>query len=873
LGIDASDAETVIFQLSDVVQQHTPSKRKYDLQVPLFRKQIWRNIYDAVGDMDSESLALLISLVARSAYLDTLSSDAFNPKSLPAALRGDIAHIIVAVNAGLQAMRVGFLATVTQYTNATSSTDKVVQSLIHRPDMAKHLLALLLSPVKDLQMASQIFLGQAYDVDLRSDCLRAIIKDIPALALDGIATAVSNFNDCAPLFPDACSIAKSLVRCMTDVIEVLTNGRDGLLFDEHFGGVSEMVRSEARLPKLWRLMCGAITTIFRRTPTWSKVNEPEDMVDWMRDALIFARDLVAQRRTFEAAALFVPQQSRPAMASPRKPSHIGYDMLNDLQPVLKESIRWLRLTDMELLHQSSHLVQTLMDCFREAEVTPSQDSLAKLEKVLDASRRKSIPANQQTKLSETHLSELASALSFFNKNDNDDVDDIHIIEEPMLPVNLRAVPTHKSSHTPHNGLRQRKLDGFMVVPSKSSGGASRSLISKPSIETSSGKSVPQSEGRSRQGMNVESSVGSRSIQRADLSSKLSHKERTLKGESISTKLGVSHSSSSSSSSSGSDEEDGPRGLASLGKLQKSPHSKKPAQRRTIRLMNTEFTGRNAALDRIRKREEAHRAALRMKPDLRPLHRIILSWNYDHDGLEPPVLGGGPPYVPVKDQFTSDREYQEIFEPLLTLECWNQLIKSKEEVVPETHTCRINSRQYIDDWLELDVSVVGRPPERWWLAETDIVLLRKFGGQDSILAKVHSSARMWAEIQVTLRILITAKAVDPGLYVSTQWRLTKVFRYVSTLYASNFTNFMACSLSTIAREYAALKALPYYDFYPEIMRPRLAGVPQLPASQVEQAMKVYHVNKPQAIAILGSMQTDGFSLVQGYLNLYSVSCIY
>jgi hypothetical protein len=151
LGIDASDAETVIFQLSDVVQQHTPSKRKYDLQVPLFRKQIWRNIYDAVGDMDSESLALLISLVARSAYLDTLSSDAFNPKSLPAALRGDIAHIIVAVNAGLQAMRVGFLATVTQYTNATSSTDKVVQSLIHRPDMAKHLLALLLSPLKDLQ--------------------------------------------------------------------------------------------------------------------------------------------------------------------------------------------------------------------------------------------------------------------------------------------------------------------------------------------------------------------------------------------------------------------------------------------------------------------------------------------------------------------------------------------------------------------------------------------------------------------------------------------------------------------------------------------------------------------------------------------------
>lgn len=75
--------------------------------------------------------------------------------------------------------------------------------------------------------------------------------------------------------------------------------------------------------------------------------------------------------------------------------------------------------------------------------------------------------------------------------------------------------------------------------------------------------------------------------------------------------------------------------------------------------------------------------------------------------------------------------------------------------------------------------------------------------------------------------------------------------------------MTFSLSTIAREYAALKALPYYDLYAEIMRPQLAGVPYLPAVQVEQAMKAYHVNEPQAIAILGSMRTDGFSLVQGY----------
>ena len=79
--------------------------------------------------------------------------------------------------------------------------------------------------------------------------------------------------------------------------------------------------------------------------------------------------------------------------------------------------------------------------------------------------------------------------------------------------------------------------------------------------------------------------------------------------------------------------------------------------------------------------------------------------------------------------------------------------------------------------------------------------------------------------------------------------------------------MFLSLSTITREYAALKALPYYDFYAEIMRPQPAEIPHLPAPQIEQAMKAYQVNEPQATAILGSMRNEGFSLIQGYTQFY------
>jgi ATP-dependent RNA/DNA helicase, senataxin len=871
LGFDASHVEAIIFQISDVVQQQTSSsgdKRKHDLKEPILRTQIWKKMYETIGGNDSEGLTLLISLVARSAHLDTLSSDAFNPAGLPTEIRKNIASIIVAVNAGLHSIRAGFLDAITQYTNATSSTAPVVRSLLCRQDMAKHVLALLLSPVEELQMASQILLGQAFDVDLRSDCLRAMLKDLPVPTLNGIATAVSTFNDCAPLFPDACNIAKSLVRCMTDVIEVLTNGRDGLLFDGQFVGVSEGDRPQMRLPKLWRLMCGAITIIFRRTPTWSKVNEPDAMIDWMRDALIFARDLVAQRRTFEAAVLLLSQQSETTMASPRKPSQIGHNMLNDLQPVLTESIRWLRLTDMELLHQSSNLVQTLMDCFRETGVRPSQDSLAKLEKFLDTSRRKSIPQNLQTRLSETHLSELATALSFFSQEDDDD--EIQYIGESKPSFSHGSTLARaENSRIQDSKLRQRKMDDFMATTSKPPGKTPSSLGLKPFVEIrravkpATHPNSLMAQVRSQVAAQGKATVagGSRLVHKPEASSKFSHGRPTLKDETRSTKPGISQSSSSASSA--SEDEAGGGGLASLGKLQKSPLVKKPAHRRTVKLMDTHFTGRNSALDRIHKREEAQRAALRMKPDLQPLHHAILSWNYDHEGPEPQMLGDRSSYMTVMDQFESDQEYQRTFEPLLILECWSQLIKSKEEAVPETLTCKVTSRQYMDKWLDLDVSVTDRPPDRWRLAETDIVLLRESGSKNSTLAKVQSSNSNPFQIQATLRCLVNFNAADPGLSINTQLRLTKVFRSVLPLY-SRACNDIALSLSTIAREYAALKALPYYDFHHQVMRPRPADIPQLPAAQIEQAMKAYQVNEPQAIAILGSMRTDGFSLVQGYI---------
>jgi senataxin len=58
------------------------------------------------------------------------------------------------------------------------------------------------------------------------------------------------------------------------------------------------------------------------------------------------------------------------------------------------------------------------------------------------------------------------------------------------------------------------------------------------------------------------------------------------------------------------------------------------------------------------------------------------------------------------------------------------------------------------------------------------------------------------------------------------------------------------------------ALPYYDLYERILRPKPPPTPAMNPKDVKQTMATYSVNEPQAVAILASLQTEGFALIQG-----------
>lgn len=86
---------------------------------------------------------------------------------------------------------------------------------------------------------------------------------------------------------------------------------------------------------------------------------------------------------------------------------------------------------------------------------------------------------------------------------------------------------------------------------------------------------------------------------------------------------------------------------------------------------------------------------------------------------------------------------------------------------------------MDNWVDLEISIAESLPMKWYLSETDIVLLRPSdGGSGSVLAKITSAKKSPDALLATLRCsLLTERLrnVGQGLLIRSAWRLSRVFR--------------------------------------------------------------------------------------------------
>ena len=779
MAVDVDQVANTIVKLTEMEPTITPETvMSFN---PPTHLPIWKKVYANMQTKDAGGLSLMICLAARSSRIDHLvkkvvASRIWNHyksqnRAPPTEVLYNVDLVVNTVNNSLDAFRDGLLPAVVGVVEDNAAN--WLLAALREKDMVKELICMMCSPIENVHVAAQTVVGQAFDVDGRPDCFRVLFSKMPGPSFRGLRDYVEKFNLYAVNTIEACSASKALVRCLTDVLEVLGNSPDGLLKDERYvkKNCEASTSFKKDLSKLWVAMTVSISVIFRRTPRWAIHFENKAMLEWMRDALIFARDLLAHRGSFEVALLIASGQD-PSLATSRKLSSVGKEIVNDLQDVLLALQNWLRLTDEELLYQAFTLLKAMLQCFRETGVRPSDEALTKLRVFVDANRSQA--GRRISILNQASLSELEIALADF---EDDEVQIISVSKKPAQVVHKEESPEvvvvpkpNKPVEDLQKGFPKHLKQTKLNLRSKESLALSSTIkkLGKPTDNVI--VEIPLSP--------VKHNFGSRAKFEGSTSAKAAPKSRPV------------HTDTETSGSSDSDDyEGGEKGLGMLTALQKSPVKKKvkpPVERRPERRQmqiiddpKLQRGVRNAMQERHRQQDEARRNAMRLKPDITGLHRMILSWDYNHKGPEPPYKGRRPQFLRVPDLFMNHGEYSKIFEPLLMLECWAQLIKSKEEPTLEVYDCTITSRQFVDDWLDLELLLVEGPKKDVRLTpEIDIILLKQAAGDKCIMGKVLAFKNTsHLGLHLSVRCSVRSHESDPGLSMNSRWRLSLVFRSV------------------------------------------------------------------------------------------------
>ncbi|KXN93410.1 hypothetical protein AN958_00334, partial [Leucoagaricus sp. SymC.cos] len=802
------------------------------------RTSLWSKTYQSIHHQDPDGFCTILQLASEASHIDTLNKSTFSPILSLVDVGEAYANggaVITAVNTCLTLMRTGFLDGVQNVVDYSTSQ---LSDVLKRPKIGKAVMLLLLSPVDDFHTTAKTLIGQAFDVDGRLECIRTLLETLPDPAIEGLLDFLNKFCAYAPSVPEACSLSKSLVRCFTDVIDALCSKPNGLLRNPQFLRCNDSHGPASRMMELWMLMSQSIAVIFKRTPSWSIYFDSIEMIEWMRDALIFGRDMLAQWQVVEGAAITFYQQQRKqnpekSNASLKSLSEIRQKMISCFQDVLTELTRWLRLTDEELLHQSFSLLQSLLGLFRKAEIRPCDTALQKLTRYVDSARKD--VDQTRSRLDSSRISSLEDALSIFN----DDDDEIQIISEKTTSKAPAIIKKEKKTIDKATTSRHQ-----LLITEKSQQDARLGSLDRAEVKsTTSNFFTEKDQEKLQKDVAPVPTFKKQEKLAPGYRSTLKPKPKEGYKNEAASSVQPDHSSDSDSDSSESETEAPTGGLTSLAKkFAKSPKIKKPVERRQIKTMEMS-SAEKVVMARIHQREEAHKARMRMRPDVSGLHRVLLSWNYDHDDSMPPGFDSKI-LRQVPNDFKHHNDFHQVFEPLLLLECWTQIVQAKDEI-PEVCECKLSGKQYVDDWLEIDITFETTLRKDFYLAETDIVLLRQPQTSKSILAKTRGFTTNYQGAQASLRCYLGNGVEDPGLHIGTSWKMSKVF-----------------SLSTLHREYAALKSLPYYDYGETILRPKLRRVAPPERSEVQKTMSDFKINEPQAVAILSGMKTEGFTLIQG-----------
>ncbi|KAI8461259.1 SEN1 N terminal-domain-containing protein [Phakopsora pachyrhizi] len=874
-----------------------------------YTKTLWNHLYKISNNFSTSNpfLVKACSLLTRS-LSPTSHIDHLTPKPWRLAVSIDDSSVqsmnslIEGLNEAMTTIRAPLVDTILDLADSNWGST-LIDNLLGGASVMQSLVVLIFSPNDGIHSSSLALIRQWSDSTSRLDCFQTVLSKSPKASFEGILVSLKNAELYCKILPDAMGLARRFVRCMTDVLDVLCSPPSGLLRDRTFVQCLE----SSVVEQFWSLTCSAVSKIFQRTPHWSQFYQTPVMIDWMRDALIFAEKLVEQFQTFEMVAK--ERKNLEKLQQSADPPDTQCEMVDSFTMLTESILSWLRLTEPDLLDGSTRVLVKMLEKLAKFKRPLSTMVVEKLESYLRSDRKANLENIKQkfgVILTDQQCAYIKNALAShpdladrfgsveieleeveFSLDNSSNVISPDV-EEPALAISSKKnwsdiFPALKSND--HSSVAEKsatsssnqappktsssKLRLDLTHQQSKSNSNSRQPIRKSKAGPSSGgilDSMRRDFRASRPVSSHKARVLSKPAQRPPNSSVPPISTSSSSASKVPSALNTSSSASSSTngpyygalnpSDDDSEGEQAPiSGLAALAGAQKSMNftsRRAPEAARKIKVYNDPALEQQQKLMKARKEREQQLKLekLRMTPDFTMLHRHILQWDYNHTGQTPPNMGHFEHLPPAFKDF---EHYLVCLEPLLMSECWQQISKAKEAVTGGEKTfvpCEIVGRTTVDSFIEIYVSIKhGQLPDRQFFGESDLALLETtdHGVVRQTMAKVISLQRKAEcfELNLKLNLGCDRQGFSNLLIPKTKWQVTHL-----------------CSLSTTQREWAALRSLPYLTLADDILDAKLTPPVAASAEQLSKVMKYQQVNEPQGRAIISSLATPGFSLIQG-----------
>lgn len=697
----------------------------------------------------------------------------------------------------------------------------LLQALFGQQPAASAIVSLMFSSTEDTRNSAIELLKVISGEEERRGALQHILKAHYRHVVRGISDSVRQVR-----LKKAFSPVPSMIRSCNDIIDIICNTQDGILRGREYES-----GDAAATMNLWENLWDSLTMIFATTEAWSNLGfyDKAMMMDFCRDTMQFADVL------FDQCSIFVTALKPPSTDDEETTSktQLLKELLARPANAMEGLARWLRLRDEFLSSKSVTLISKLLVRLHRVSIEIDAETLSYMERVLSGDVRAKLSDTQQAELQQALEEHLGRPLV----KEEEPVKPKQVsISKWMAPGATSSSPADAkakllASMTSGSSKFQERREQ-MRAAEKAAQKAAEDKKNATQAEFKRKRQLDKEKREREKAAAVAKAKAARGIT-AEAGSGLEGlgvlgKDQAAKGE------GLMHSSDESSDEEGDIDEDlfgikkervkaGPRtNIVNEVKIQ-MPTKKKRAQR------------------------SAKDMRARLAPDLSSLHRTILSWNYFHEGDFPPK-SRPELYSKVLNTFRTPNDYQNTFEPLLTLEAWQGFVKAREENQARPYEIRITSRAAVDMFQEIGSTMTHVENREVFISEGDIILFSQSKNpsaeEPTCLARVFRVKRKQQHIEVSYRVV-------PGN------PLNSALQPNNTLLGTKLQ-----SITPLEREYGALKGLQYYDLCDEIIRAKPSPLLTYKDSQIQPLISNYNVNTAQAKAIKSAIDNDAFTLIQG-----------